>query len=127
MHCGNAAAMPPARKEATLSFCQASRSVRITTAILLSNCMMAPASFRGWSEGPYLRYAIAHRGISRFRVRCGACHRAALRADPLASPRNDDYALNQPLASPVKEKYKPAAVRAQETISMALSSSRPLS
>src|ERR1700690_578223 len=35
-------------------------------------------------------------GISRFYdvqlhivVRCGACHRAALRADPLASPRND--------------------------------------
>src|SRR5882724_10183420 len=31
----------------------------------------------------------AHRRISRFRVRCGACHRAALCADPLASPRND--------------------------------------
>src|SRR5450756_1482256 len=44
----------------------------------------------GWSAGPDLRCAIAHRGISRFRVRCGACHRAALRADPLASPRNDD-------------------------------------
>jgi hypothetical protein len=43
----------------------------------------------GWSAGPDLRCAIAHRGISRFRVRCGACHRAALRADPLASPRND--------------------------------------
>src|SRR5260221_13976574 len=43
----------------------------------------------GWSEGPDLRCAIAHRGISRFRVRCGACHRAALCADPLASPRND--------------------------------------
>src|SRR5450631_4501558 len=55
----------------------------------------------GWSQrvgalrrpmtgsGPDLRCAIAHRGISRFRVRCGACHRAALRADPLASPRND--------------------------------------
>src|ERR1700680_1936567 len=28
-------------------------------------------------------------GISRFRVRCGARHRAALGADPLASPRND--------------------------------------
>src|ERR1700692_586077 len=42
MHSGNAAAMPPARKEATFSFCQASRSVRITTAILVSNCMMAP-------------------------------------------------------------------------------------
>jgi hypothetical protein len=33
-------------------------------------------------------------GISRFRVRCGACHRAALRADPLASPRNDGVCSN---------------------------------
>src|SRR5260370_28302792 len=40
-----------------------------------------------------LRCAIAHRGISRFRVRCGACHRAAPCADPLASPRNDDLGL----------------------------------
>src|ERR1700692_4064496 len=39
MHSGNAAAMPPARNEATFSFCHASRSVRITTAILVSNCM----------------------------------------------------------------------------------------
>src|SRR6201747_566583 len=31
----------------------------------------------GWSEGPELRCAIAHRGISRFRFRC------------FASPRND--------------------------------------
>ena len=31
----------------------------------------------GWSAGPDLRCAIAHRGISRFRVRC------------FASPRND--------------------------------------
>src|SRR5260221_5131415 len=30
-------------------------------------------------------------GISRFRVRCGACHRAAPCADPLASPRNDCF------------------------------------
>src|SRR5712675_1862272 len=43
----------------------------------------------GWSEGPDLRCAIAHRGISRFRVRCGACHRARIRANPLASLRND--------------------------------------
>ena len=35
----------------------------------------------GWSEGPDLRCAIAHRGISRFRVRC------------FASPRNDGRAL----------------------------------
>src|SRR5882757_4993979 len=48
--------------------------------------------------------------------------------DAFASPRNDGgyyYALNQPRASPVKEKYSPAAVRAQETISMALSNCRP--
>src|SRR5437016_14359653 len=32
----------------------------------------------GWSEGPDLGCAIAHRGISRFRVRC------------FASPRNDN-------------------------------------
>src|SRR5437868_15340282 len=33
--------MPPARNAAMLSFCHASRSVRITIAILVSNCMMA--------------------------------------------------------------------------------------
>src|ERR1700722_1868313 len=48
-------------------------------------------------------------------------------AAPLPTLLSPHYALNQPLASPVKEKYKPAAVRAQETISMALSSSRPAS
>src|SRR4051794_35602796 len=47
-----------------------------------------------------LRSAIAHRGISRFSdaqlrimVRCGACHRAGQRPDPLASPRNDGVLL----------------------------------
>src|ERR1700754_4891651 len=46
-------------------------------------------------------------GLSRFRVRCSA------------SPRNDDhYALTQPTASPVKERYSPAAVSRHETISM---------
>src|ERR1022692_3173132 len=39
MHSGNAAATPEVRKDATLSFCHASRSVRITTAILVSNCI----------------------------------------------------------------------------------------
>ena len=50
----------------------------------------------GWSEGPNLRSAIAHRGISRFSdvqlhiaVRCRACHRAAPCAAPVASPPND--------------------------------------
>src|SRR5215475_4322425 len=42
MHSGYVAAMPPARNEATFSFCQASRSVRMTTAILVSNCTLAP-------------------------------------------------------------------------------------
>src|SRR6266404_8721355 len=36
------------------------------------------------------------------------------------------YALNQPTASPVKEKYRPAAVSAQDTTSIALSSCTPL-
>src|ERR1700721_1836784 len=61
MHSGNAAAMPPARNEATLSFCHASRSVRITTAILVSNCITAPKSQRHsraqrcapWNEGDW--------------------------------------------------------------------------
>src|SRR6476620_5902411 len=41
--------MPPARKDATLSFCHGSRSVRITTAILVSNCMRlsAPLGLHG--------------------------------------------------------------------------------
>src|SRR6478672_11964749 len=49
MHSGNAAAIPPARNEATLSFCHGSRSVRITTAILVSNCMIlsAPLGLHG--------------------------------------------------------------------------------
>jgi hypothetical protein len=47
----------------------------------------------GWSAGPDLRCAIAHRGISRFRVRCSAsprndgvwiCFAKLLFADPLA-------------------------------------------
>src|SRR6266436_9175323 len=45
--------------------------------------------FRDGALAPDLRCAIAHRGTSRFRVRCGACHLAALCADPLASLRND--------------------------------------
>src|ERR1700692_2101888 len=84
MHSGNAAAIPEVRNDATLSFCHASRSVRITTAILVSNCMYHPDVVPGWSEGLDLRCASAHRGIPRFSdvqlhivVRC------------FASPRND--------------------------------------
>src|SRR4029077_11057518 len=50
MHSGYVAAMPPARNEATFSFCQASRSVRITTAILVSNCMSCSHSHSGARE-----------------------------------------------------------------------------
>jgi hypothetical protein len=46
-------------------------------------------------------------GISRFRVRCGACHRAALRADPLASPRNDGVWVAS-LAMTFESKYDSA-------------------
>src|SRR5712664_3461081 len=63
MHSGNVAAMPPARNDATFSFCQVSRSVRITTAILVSNCMddsSETASFRDAPSGADLRCAIAH-------------------------------------------------------------------
>src|ERR1700687_1969848 len=91
MHSGNAAAIPEVRNDATLSFCHASRSVRITTAILVSNCMNQPDVVPGWSDGLDLRCASAHRGIRRFSdvqlhivVRC------------FASPRNDDW-LNLPL------------------------------
>src|SRR5215472_13211923 len=42
-HSANAAAMPPHRNDATFNFCQTSRSLRITTAILVSNCMKTPA------------------------------------------------------------------------------------
>src|ERR1700694_5563039 len=52
MHSGNAAAMPLVRNEATFSFCHASRSVRITTAILVSNCMMAPVRRVSFRDAP---------------------------------------------------------------------------
>src|SRR3974390_2916877 len=42
-HSANAAAMPPQRNDATFNFCQTSRSLRTTTAILVSNCMKTPA------------------------------------------------------------------------------------
>src|SRR3981189_1249314 len=66
-------------------------------------------------------------GISRFpdvQLHVYGC--AALAQTRNARAKNV-YALNQPRASPVKEKYSPAAVRAHETISMPLSSCRPLS
>src|SRR6202162_1474978 len=44
---------------------------------------------------------------------------------PLPTLLSPCYALNQPLASPVKEKYSPAAVRAQETTSIPLSNCTP--
>src|SRR5882724_2916941 len=64
IHSGNAAAMPDVRNEATFSFCHGSRSVWITTAILVSNCMDAPMkeSFRDAPLGADLRCAIATSG-----------------------------------------------------------------
>src|SRR5436853_2933670 len=53
MHSGKAAAIPPARNEATLSFCQA--SVRITTEIFVSNCMIAPARHSGMRRKTHTR------------------------------------------------------------------------
>ena len=52
MHSGNAAAMPPARNDATLSFYHASRSDRITTAILVSNCMIYSDRKASFRDGP---------------------------------------------------------------------------
>src|SRR4051812_4005576 len=78
MHSGNAAAMPPARKDATLSFCQASRSVRITTAILVSNCM---------------RFFQRHSGARATRTRNPEVIRARFRARCFASPRNDVFSV----------------------------------
>jgi hypothetical protein len=48
------------------------------------------ASFRGDADGSARSAARGDEpGISRFRVWSGACHRAALRADPLGPSRND--------------------------------------
>src|SRR5258708_2821971 len=59
-------------------------------------------------------------------VASGWWHGAEMRlCPPYAS--SEHHPLNQPWASPVKEKYNPAAVRAQDTTSMALSSCNPLS
>src|SRR5580692_841888 len=59
--------------------------------------------------------------------RCAIAH---LRFDASHRPgmtKHKPQPLNQPWASPVNEKYRPAAVRAQETTSIALSSCMPLS
>src|SRR3954469_9498678 len=50
MHSGNAAAMPDVRNAATFSFCRASRSIRITTAIFVSNCILSPRHSGARSE-----------------------------------------------------------------------------
>src|SRR5229473_8650583 len=73
MHSGNAAAMPLVRNAATFSFCHASRSVRITTAILVSNCMMAPARTCNRSDSIY-----GGRGAT-----CAFCPPLYLRSPPL--------------------------------------------
>src|SRR5450755_530476 len=94
----------------TSAFCGARQEVLRT--LIPYSIFKQPKTIRcravipGWSQrvgalrrpmtrsGPDLRCAIAHRGILGFRVRCGACHRAALRADPLASPLNDGVCSN---------------------------------
>jgi hypothetical protein len=65
-----------------------------------------PFVIPGWSEGPDLRCAIAHRGISRFRARC------------FASPRNDglldcfaEPVIGRAFARPVGEPLRMTPVR----------------
>src|SRR5450631_4244592 len=102
--------MPGSSPGMTSAFCGARQEVLRT--LIPYSIFKQPKTIRcravipGWSQrvgalrrpmtgsGPDLRCAIAHRGILGFRVRCGACHRAALRADPLASPRNDGVCSN---------------------------------
>src|SRR5258706_7341558 len=77
MHSGNAAAMPPARNDATFSFCHASRSVRITTAILVSNCMIDfPLSCRGMSKTRTRNLEIPRCAIAHLRF--DASHRPGM-------------------------------------------------
>src|SRR5215813_872621 len=79
MQAGNAAAIPPARNAATFNFCQASRSLRTTTAILVSNCML---------QIPY-RHSGARAERANPESRDPRCALAHLRSDASASPRND--------------------------------------
>ena len=77
--------------------------------------------FHGWSLSRRVGKAQrAHRTDQQAQSRCAWWARRELRLCPPYAPvmREDNYALNQPTASPVKEKYSPAAVSAQETISM---------
>src|SRR5260370_9233929 len=73
MHSGNAAAMPLVRNAATFSFCHASRSVRITTAILVSNCMIAPVR----------TYNLFHFNNGGHGATCAFCPPYDLRSPPL--------------------------------------------
>ncbi|MGY4381992.1 hypothetical protein ACVWZ3_009631 [Bradyrhizobium sp. i1.3.6] len=65
MQAGKAAAIPLARKEATFSFCHGSRSVRTTTAILVSNCMTVLPLFLSAREERKSPYSMLAR-IERF-------------------------------------------------------------
>src|SRR5580693_50292 len=78
-----------------------------------------PHAVAGLQQGPHPRAGPAtHQAeMAAMAARQDGGHGATAPLPTLLSPC---YALNQPLASPVKEKYNPAAVRAQETISMAL-------
>src|SRR5215471_10913069 len=80
MDSGKAAAIPLVRNEATLSFCQAWRSVRITTAILVSNCMHVSTTRHSGARvsanpNAQLRIVESRNSCARFRVRCCASPR----------------------------------------------------
>src|ERR1019366_5001920 len=99
MHSGNAAAMPLVRNAATLSFCHASRSVRITTAILVSNCMMAPVRtshsgmVKDQTSDVQLHIGKSHLIRSRFRVRCFASPGMTNSLPPGVAGPGADHAL----------------------------------
>src|ERR1700731_2180421 len=92
MHSGNVATIPDVRKQATLSFCHASRSVRITTAILVSKFMGCfSAVIPGWSAGPDPESRASHPGDRAYYIeipRFGAKRRPGMTvigSYPLAS------------------------------------------
>src|SRR5882672_10939165 len=89
MHSGNAAAMPLVRNDATFSFCHASRSVRITTAILVSNCMRCSGQTASFRDGPKDQ-------TSDVQLHIGESRDSGLA--PSGASRNDDRAI-YPLAS----------------------------
>src|SRR5207245_445576 len=108
MHFGNAAATPLVRNEATLSFCHASRSVRITTAILVSNRMSFSHSHSGGAPSEHGFTRVQQCRLSKSATADLAGANPETRDSPMcnctsevrcyASPRNDG-SKNYPLAS----------------------------